>query len=202
MVTIRRPSENTIQHFLQQQADTNFSYPEVHFTQKTEAVPGYNNDRNRVLLGKGQAVYEAACEALRNWQMFPGGWAWIEPPGAPIRSDETLVMVARVFGLHWLNACRIVYTLDGSGPARRFGFAYGTLPQHIECGEERFSVEWLADDTVWYDLKAFSHPRLWLVWLAFPLARHLQRRFVRASLQAMKFEVEKSKSHASKLGKP
>ena len=191
MVTIRRPSETTIRHFLQNQADTGFSYPQVHFTNQPEPVPGFNNDHNRVLLGMGRGVYEAACEAIRTWCMFPGGWAWIEPPGAPIQTGVTLVMVARVFGLHWLNACRIVYTLDGTGPERRFGFAYGTLPNHIESGEERFSVEWLPDDTVWYDLKAFSKPRHWLVRLFKPVARLLQRRFVRASQRAMKWEIGK-----------
>lgn len=186
MVTIQRPTTAQIQRFLQKQSDRSFSYPQVHFTQDEATVPGYNNDQSRVMLGKGQAVYDAACEALRNWQMFPGNWAWIEPSSAPIQTGQNLVMVANFFGLHWLNACRIVYTLDGSGPDRRYGFAYGTLPDHVETGEERFSVEWLADDTVWYDLKAFSHPRLWLVWLAYPVARSLQRRFVRESLQQMK----------------
>lgn len=185
-----RPTEATLLKFLQKQAGTNFSYTLVHHTQQAEAVPGFNNDRNRVLLGRGEATYAAACAALRRWQMFPGGWAYIAPEGTPIKTGETLAMVAKVFGLHWLNACRIVYTLDGTGPERRFGFAYGTLPDHIECGEERFSIEWLEDDTVWYDLKAFSHPRRWFVWLAYPLARLLQRRFVRQSLAKMKQIVE------------
>ncbi len=186
MVTICRPSKTTIQGFLQNQAAADFSYAHVLFSNQSEPVPDFDNDQNRVLLGTGQAVYDAACEAIRNWRMFPGGWAWIEPPGAPIQTGETLAMVARVFGLHWVNACRIVYTLDGTGPERRFGFAYGTLPEHIECGEERFSVEWLPDDTVWYDLKAFSKPRHPLVRLFKPVARLLQQRFVRASQRAMK----------------
>ena len=192
MVSISRPSEKTLQNFLQRQANADFSYPQVRFTEKNEAVPGYDNDQNRVLLGSGQAVYDAACEALRTWQMFPASWAWIAPPGAPIQTGQTLVMVARVFGLHWINACRIVYVLDGTGPERRFGFAYGTLPDHIECGEERFSIEWRSDDSVWYDLKAFSHPRNLLVRLAYPMARYLQRRFVRDSLGRMKWKLEKS----------
>lgn len=191
MVTIRRPSENAIHQFLQQQSTADFSYPQVHLTTQAEAVPGFDNDRNRVLLGSGPAVYEAACEAIQTWRMFPGGWAWIEPPTAPIEVGQNLAMVARVFGLHWVNACRIVYTLDGTGPERRFGFAYGTLPEHIECGEERFSVEWLPDDSVWYDLMAFSKPRHWLVRLFKPVARLLQRRFVRASQRAMRREIEK-----------
>jgi uncharacterized protein (UPF0548 family) len=189
MVSFGRPSEATLRQFLLKQAATSFSYSQVHHTQQAGPMPGFDNDRNRVLLGRGQAVYDAACEALCRWEMFPGGWAYIAPKGTPIKTGETLAMVAKVFGMYWLNACRIVYTLDGTGPERRYGFAYGTLPSHIECGEERFSIEWLDDDTVWYDLKAFSHPRRWFVWAAYPLARLLQRRFVRQSLAKMKLVV-------------
>lgn len=188
MVSVRKPSAALVQFFLEKQADAPFAYPEVGASNDSNKLPNYNNDRNRVLLGKGEAVYRAACDAIRQWKMFPGGWAWIEPPGAPIQVGQNLAMVARILGLHWLNGCRIVYTLDGSGPDRRFGFAYGTLPDHAECGEERFSVEWLADDTVWYDLKAFSKPRHWLPTLFKPVARAFQRRFVRESLQKMKAE--------------
>jgi uncharacterized protein (UPF0548 family) len=35
----------------------------------------------------------------------------------------------------WLNACRIVYVVDEEGPVKRFGFAYGTLPEHAESGK-------------------------------------------------------------------
>jgi uncharacterized protein (UPF0548 family) len=84
-----------------------------------------------------------------------------------------------------MSSARIVYQLEDGQPIRRFGFAYGTLPGHIERGEERFSIEWLPDDTVWYDIRAFSRPRHWLVRLGYPLARRLQRRFVRDSQSAM-----------------
>jgi uncharacterized protein (UPF0548 family) len=68
---------------------------------------------------------------------------------------------------------------------RRFGFAYGTLPGHVEAGEERFLVEWLADDAVWYDLLAISRPRYWGARLAYPLARRLQRTFAQRSRARM-----------------
>ncbi len=187
MQSLQKPSPEIIAQFLARQQPLDFSYSEIGFTEKTHPVKGYDNDHNRVLLGHGRETWEAACEAIRTWKMFPGGWAGIEPESTPIRQGETLAMVVRLFGLHWLNACRIVYTI---GEERRFGFAYGTLPGHIECGEERFSVEWLEDDTVWYDLKAFSHPRLWLVKMGYPAARRLQRRFVRESQAAMQRVVK------------
>jgi uncharacterized protein (UPF0548 family) len=189
MVSFRPPSANLLQLFLKTQASAQFAYPEIGTTNTDQHLPSYTNDRNRVLLGKGEAVYRAACDALRQWKMFPGGWAWIEPKGAPQQVGQDLAMVAKVMGMYWLNGCRIVYTLDGTGPDRRFGFAYGTLPDHAECGEERFSIEWLEDDTVWYDLKAFSQPRHWLARLFKPVARWHQRRFVRESLAKMKLEI-------------
>jgi uncharacterized protein (UPF0548 family) len=65
---------------------------------------------------------------------------------------------------------------------RCFGFAYGTLPDHVECGEERFLIAWMGSDAVWYDILAFSRPRHPLVRMSAPLARLLQKRFALESL--------------------
>ena len=170
--------------FLEQQEALAFSYPEVGGT-FADFPEGYNIDQNRVMLGRGGEVFERACTALRLWTMFPAPWTRIDPPAAPIKPGQAVAMLAHVYGLWWLNACRVVYVVDEQTPLRRFGFAYGTLPGHVERGEERFSVEWLADDTVWYDLRAFSQPRHWLVRLTKPLARGLQRRFATESKAAM-----------------
>jgi uncharacterized protein (UPF0548 family) len=85
-----------------------------------------------------------------------------------------------------LNACRVVYVID---EPERFGFAYGTLPNHIERGEERFLIERQSDDSVWYDILAFSQPRHPLVRAGFLYARRLQKRFARDSLGVMKSVV-------------
>ena len=70
-------------------------------------------------------------------------------------------MIARRFGLWWLSACRIVYVVDEAEPISRFGFAYGTLPDHAGTGEERFLVEWdRQSGEVWYEILAFSRPQL------------------------------------------
>jgi uncharacterized protein (UPF0548 family) len=56
-------------------------------------------------------------------------------------------------------------------------------------GEERFTVEFHAgDETVWYDLYAFSRPRP-LVSLAFPYTRSLQKKFASDSKIAMRKAV-------------
>jgi uncharacterized protein (UPF0548 family) len=95
-------------------------------------------------------------------------------------------MLASSFGLWTLNACRIVYTIDEDRPLRRYGFAYGTLPEHLARGEERFQVEWnRADDSVWYDIVAFSQPNQVLAQLGYPAMRSAQKRFARDSKRAM-----------------
>ena len=96
-----------------------------------------------------------------------------------------MAVLARVFGAWWVNACRIIYVLDEQEPVRRVGFAYGTLPDHVEKGEERFSIEWSSDDRVWYDIRSFSQPNFWMTRLAYPLTRRLQHRFVVDSKRAM-----------------
>ena len=184
MVWLHKPSDATIHAFLDSQRPQPFPYQGVG---SSRAVPpaGYVLDHRRVRLGTGQHTFEAACAALRRWQMFQIGWVQAYWPTTGIEPGAVVGILASWCGLWFLNACRIVYVLDDIQPVRRFGFAYGTLPGHAERGEERFSIEWHRDDTVWYDLLAFSRPGHWLIWLGHPCVRRLQRRFALASLAAM-----------------
>lgn len=185
---LRAPAREVVARFLQGQENVSVSYSEVGESQNGSPA-GYTLDHNRVLIGKGESDFAAACEALREWRMFPPPWTKISPASAPLREGAVVAMQARGLGLWWLNACRIVYLVKDDAPIRRFGFAYGTLPAHVEEGEERFSVELHPDGSVWYDIRAFSRPRFWPVKLAKPLARRLQRRFVRDSQKAMREAV-------------
>ena len=182
MLTIFQPTPRQIEHFLQQEKVLPYSYPEVGYTRLDTQVLGYNNDVNTIVLGHGEAAWEAAKEAIRQWRMFPGGWAYIQPDEVPIEQGRVVAMAARVLGIWWLSSCRIVYVLDEPD---RYGFAYGTLPGHVERGEELFSVKKNADGSVHYVLKAFSLPRHWMARIAYPLARAYQRKFVRESKQVM-----------------
>ena len=76
--------------------------------------------------------------------------------------------------------------VDESGPITKFGLAYGTLPDHAAIGEERFMVEWdRVEDSVWFDILAFSRPNHVLTRLGYPLLRRRQKRFGRESAAAM-----------------
>jgi uncharacterized protein (UPF0548 family) len=188
MWSLSEPDDGRLQQFLDSQAGLTFSYPETGLS--AEGSPaGYNHDHNRVLLGQGKPAFDAACVAISQWRMFPPAWTRIWPAHVTQEVGTPLVMMARLFGCWWANACRIVYHVNGHKESRRWGFAYGTLPGHVEQGEERFMVDWDYDDNVWYDLRAFSRPRYWMVRLAYPIARRLQRRFVRDSQAAMRQAV-------------
>ena len=184
MFLLRKPSDKAIRRFISSQHELPFSYREVGATRSEEAPAGYTVDHNRIRLGEGENIYQRAVSALRSWQQFDLGWVQIVPPNTPVEVGRTVAVRAHTFGFWSLNACRIVYVIDEK--EKRFGFAYGTLPNHVECGEERFSIERHEDDSVWYDIYAFSHPEHPLVRLGFPIARKLQKRFVRASLAVMK----------------
>lgn len=196
MFTLTEPSEPDIAAFISAQSPLSFTYTEVGATQGS-APSGYTVDHNRVLLGNGMAVYERAVEALKQWRQFELGWVSLVPRGVKIEEGATVAVKAWACGTWSLNACRVVYVVDESErltdattSLSRFGFAYGTLPDHIERGEERFLVEWnRTDDSVWYDILAFSQPRHPLVRLGFPVARMMQKRFARDSLAAMKSVV-------------
>jgi uncharacterized protein (UPF0548 family) len=111
-------------------------------------------------------------------------------PGAPVAPDTVVAVGVKHFGFWSLNFCRIVYTINEDMPILRYGFAYGTLREHFESGEERFVVEWDREsDAVSYEIASFSRPGKILTWLALPLARPLQRRFVKESSAAMRRAV-------------
>ena len=113
-------------------------------------------------------------------------WVKLYWPSTPIKTGEDVAVLARWLSCYWLNACRIVYVVEEPFPVKRFGFAYGTLGDHTESGEERFTVEWDREsDEVWYDILAFSRPNQLLARMGYPLARRLQKKFAAGSKQAM-----------------
>lgn len=124
--------------------------------------------------------------------MFPTSMARLCWPDAPIVAGTEVAVLFRAVFLWSLNAARIVYVVDETSAAgSRFGFAYGTLLAHVEEGEELFQVEHLAqDDSVWYELIAFSKPRHPLARLAYLYARREQARFRHLSGLAMQRAVQ------------
>jgi uncharacterized protein (UPF0548 family) len=185
LFSLTTPSEDEIRRVISKQKDSGFSYPEVGAS-ATAAPTGYNVDRNRIQLGSGQVTWQRAVQAIHTWQMFSMPWVSLYWPSAPIQAGTEVAVSVYHFGFYSLHASRVVYVIDEDGPIQRFGFAHGTLAEHAESGEERFTVEWHRnDDSVWYDILAFSRPRNMLAKLGHPLSRSLQRKFAEGSKLAM-----------------
>lgn len=191
MLTFSLPPFSPADAFYIAQAGAPYSYPSVGATRNGVPPGGFDNDRLRVVIGRGAGDFLRAKEAIRQWQMFPRSWTRILPGGAPVLPDTTVLLYARVLGLWWRNACRIVYTVDETG---RFGFAYGTLPGHVERGEELFWVGMDPDGSVWYEIRAFSRPRHWLARLGYPVVRYLQAKFRRDSAKQMEEFVRQTQN--------
>jgi uncharacterized protein (UPF0548 family) len=186
VLSLRKPSAQKIAEFLAAQAKLELTYSAVGAT-RTTPPPGYVVDHTRIMLGQGQEVFHAARAALKRWEQFHLTWLEACPSTTPIKEGAVVAILARSLALWWLNACRIVYVVDEGD---KFGFAYGTLPDHMGTGEERFLIEWdRNDDSVWFDILAFSRPHRLLARLGYPWMRRMQKRFGRESAAAMKTAV-------------
>jgi uncharacterized protein (UPF0548 family) len=182
---LREPSDEDLQRFISRQQHSAFSYSEVGASE-TYTPSGYNVDHNRAFLGRGEDTWRRATEAIREWQMFNMPWVRLYSPSTPIEVGATVAVLVQHFGFYSLNAARIVYVVDEDARICRYGFAYGTLADHAESGEERFTVEWdRSEDNVWYTILAFSRPQKTLARLGYPMSRMLQKRFAEASKAAM-----------------
>ncbi len=182
---LQKPSSDVLSRFVAEQAARDFSYSAIGATATTPPA-GFKVDRTRIELGTGEAVFDAARVALQRWQQFQLGWVDVWSPDTPLEVGQVVAIIGRAVGFWWLNSCRIAYTVDESGPITKFGFAYGTLPRHVESGEERFLIEWDRNtNQVSYDMLAFSKPNHVLTRLGYPLVRRSQKRFGRDSAASM-----------------
>lgn len=186
-MSLQKPCPEVLFPFLSEQAGFDFTYTDVGSTAGTPPT-GYVIDHTRIQLGSGESVFRAAQDALENWQQFQLGWVSAWPGNTPLEVGQVVAIMGWAVGFWWLNACRIVYLVDENEPGTisRFGFAYGTLPGHVETGEERFLIEWNhSTDQVSYQIDAFSKPNHLLTKIGYPLVRRNQKRFGRDSATAM-----------------
>ena len=195
MLSIRKPTYRQRKEFLWQLRNARYTYPEV--GQTRDRLPGgYTIGSERVCLGHGRETFLRAKAALRDWKMFPEHFVELVWPG-PIEVGQVVATMFRAPGFWTLNPCRIVYTVDqtvetdNETTLEQFGFAYGTVGNHLACGEEKFVVEYdYADESVWYEVVCFSRADHWLALLAYPYLRLQQHRFRKLSGKAMQAAVK------------
>ena len=144
---------------------------------------------HHVDVGRGEAAYEAAREAIRTWVPHHGIGATIEPAGQPIELGATVLVVLRRGPIYVIAPDRIVAVVD---EPRRFGWAYGTLPDHAERGEESFLVEWRDDDVVRFTIRVEADVASLPARLIAPIVRWLQAAALRGYLRAVADHVRQA----------
>src|SRR4051812_18109416 len=159
MFLTRRPTPRHIEDFLEQAKDLRLSYEPIGIAR--QAPPDFKTDESITVIGHGLDAFERAKLALKSWTHFDLGWVELFPRGAPITPGTEVAVLIHHLGFWSLNGCRVVYDV-GDDNARRFGFAYGTLINHSECGEEIFEVSFNENDEVIYRIRAVSKPQAYL----------------------------------------
>ena len=186
MFLTHRPTSSEIEKFLSQSRELPLSYDPVGIAKNGGA--GFRFDTASAVIGQGKAVFALAQRALREWKQFNLGWVELFPHGAPTECGSVVAVVVHHLGLWSLNGCRIVYSVGDEQSS--FGFAYGTLTNHAEMGEEIFEVSIAESTDVIYKISAASKPRALLARIGYPYTRYSQSRFRRDSLAAMKHAID------------
>ena len=187
MFFARRPSSQAIERILVDSRLLPLSYGE--FGIVNERPQGKRFDEQCAVIGHGSGDFERARGALLSWKHFDIGWVETFPPRAQVEVGTVVAVLIRHFGFWSLNGARIVYLVGGNDD-RRFGFAYGTLTNHAESGEELFDVFVDAEtQQVMYRIRAISWPQAAITYIGQPIVRILQARFRRDSVEAMRRAV-------------
>jgi len=194
MFRFTEPSHSDIQRFLAAAAASPLSYVDVGIASQSDPA-GYQLDEAEVLLGSGEVVFERAVLSLQSWKMFDLGWMQATPSAESIAPSVNVAVVVKHLGFWSLNGCRVVYMISSEGRTERYGFAYGTLNNHAEEGEELFEVSLeRGTGNVFYRLRAASRPRAVLARLGYPYTRLLQSKFRADSCRRMKQAVNDART--------
>lgn len=189
MLTIKRPTESKLDEFLSSQSKSALLYSGAGLTRTGDnLLANFRKHLVSTELGFGEKLFNSATQHMRSWDHFAVDWVYLFP-NKPLIAPDTILAVCANHCLLWsVNACRIIYVIDESTESkRRFGYGYGTLPDHVEQGEERFLIEWDFDsDRVTYEILAFSKPNHPLVAMLWPIAILIQDSFRKESLKALK----------------
>src|SRR6476620_5831733 len=137
MFLVRRPSSPQIARFIEGSRALSLSYQPEGLARG--GADGFRVDEQIVPVGSGTAAFARAVTALTQWRHFELGWVELFPARAPVAPGTVVAVAIAHLGFWSLNGCRVVYSTSEAGGSR-FGFAYGTLANHAECGEEIFEV--------------------------------------------------------------
>jgi uncharacterized protein (UPF0548 family) len=183
-----RPSDSAaMKQMLETLESAEPTYGDIGATLAGKRPEGFHHDHFETVLGTGPQTFQRAVTGLKTWEAHRLPGLRVFPDAQEIRTGTTVVLTLGTSIFALAAPCRIVSVIDGQ---TRWGFAYGTLPGHPERGEEAFSVSISPDQTVRFEIEAFSRPGEPLVWLSGPIGRGMQRGGTGGYLRALKRFVD------------
>jgi uncharacterized protein (UPF0548 family) len=176
VLLLRRPSDDYIKSTINAQRDATLTYDYVGWTERGAIPDGFAVNQWKTVIGNGDAAFQRAKDAMREYRMLILPWLRHVGPVEPLAPNSIVCTLVRQMGVYSLNVARIVYVDDQSPD--RFGFGYGTLPEYSLVGEERFTVEFDAvSKNITFEIFSFLRPKSVSMSIARPLLRRAQRRF-------------------------
>lgn len=175
-------------------------------TRMTRITDGWIEDFDAVKVGEGKQAFTSACKAVKSWKHMSLGW--VETNRPPMKLGSRVCIAAKMLCFWQRNPLEIVYVNEGTshtfnklvsngvevtrskGQGEYFQFGQTTLEGHALAGEESFAVRWKADNTVWYEVYAFSKAQTLLAVGAYPLRRFFQHKFRRDSARCIAATVQ------------
>ncbi len=182
---LRPPSVEALRSLADAQRDLELTYEPVGVTAHDDLPSGYLRDCWSRSIGAGDDVFDAAVASVRSWGLQRGSGLIVAADGDV--EVGVIVAMSAPLPVGWVDVvCRVVDVTDRPD---EWSFTYGTLPEHPEQGEERFTVRRDAAGDVQVIIDAVSLVRNPLARLAPPIARALQTRAVERYLDAAETAV-------------
>jgi len=189
MFSIARPSQSDLEDFLEASRRLPLSYDPIGIAKQSPA--GFNADLASGVVGQGRPAFERAKLALAEWRHYEMGWVELFPRSASVDPGNVVAVLVHHLGFWSLNGCLVVYGIGDMQSEINFGFAYGTLTNHAEMGEEIFEVLLEPEsERVIYKIQAVSKPRAALARIGYPITRVFQERFRKDSIRALRRAIE------------
>ena len=188
---VRSSNAESTNRYLSCARESEPTYQEVGASMTASLPVGFHHVIAGKILGQGFGTFSKARLGLQTWQAHQFNGVRVFPANTSPTVGATFV-VTLGFGFASIAApCRIVAFIE---EPKRYGFAYGTLPGHPEQGEEFFAVSLDDNESVRFDIRAFSRPSDTITRLAGPLGRQIQSIATKRYLRSMNRFVNNSAS--------
>src|SRR5271155_3215192 len=185
-----RPSDSTaMKQMMEELEGAEPTYSDIGATLAGKRPQGFHHDHYEIVLGQGSGTFQRAVKGLKTWKAHRLPGMAVFPDDQAIHTGTTVVVTIGTPIVALAVPCRIVSVIDGQ---TRWGFAYGTLPGHPEQGEEAFVISVSPDQTVRFEIEAFSRPGDPLVRLSGPVGRGIQMGGTHGYLRALKRFVDEA----------